>query len=179
MMQKRMISDPTEVAGDVFAKTRSGILLTTKADGKVNTMVIGWGHLGTLWGMPTFLAFVRSSRFTYGQLGKNPEFTVNVPREERLNPDIMRVAGTESGRDEDKVAKLGLTLVEPEVVSVPAIAEVPITLECQVIYRQQLSLDDFPSDVRARFYAHPDEDPQDAVHTMFVGKVVASYEVVA
>jgi flavin reductase (DIM6/NTAB) family NADH-FMN oxidoreductase RutF len=175
-MEKRKV-EPKELAEDVFAKNGSGILLTTKADGKVNTMVIGWGHLGTLWGMPTFVAFVRSSRHTYELLGRNPEFAINVPREERLRPDIMRVAGTESGRDEDKIAKLGLTLVEPEVISVPAIAEVPKTLECQVIYRQQLSLPDFPSDVRARYYAHPDEDPQDAVHTMFVGKVVASYEV--
>ena len=31
-----------------------GILLNTNGD-KFNTMVIGWGNIGTLWGKPTFI----------------------------------------------------------------------------------------------------------------------------
>ena len=35
-----------------------GILLNTKHE-KFNSMVIGWGHLGVIWGLPTFTVYVR------------------------------------------------------------------------------------------------------------------------
>ena len=103
-LEKHMVT-PEEIAEEVFRKTRPGILLTTKVADKVNTMVIGWGHLGTIWNRRVFVAYVRSSRFTFELLAKNPEFCVSVPREEHLTPGILRVAGHESGRNEDKIAK--------------------------------------------------------------------------
>ena len=42
----------------------AGILLTTAADGKVNTMTIGWGTIGVDWSRPVFIAYVRESRYT-------------------------------------------------------------------------------------------------------------------
>lgn len=33
----------------------------------------------------------------------------------------------------DKAKELGLTLVDPEVISVPAVKELPLTLECRVV----------------------------------------------
>ena len=172
---------PEEIAEEVFRKTRPGILLTTKVADKVNTMVIGWGHLGTIWNRRVFVAYVRSSRFTFELLAKNPEFCVSVPREEHLTPGILRVAGHESGRNEDKIAKLGLTLVEPEVVSVPAIAEVPLTLECRLLYRQEMELDRVPADIREKDYPEgvdlTDSTRDGSVHTAFYGEVVSSYVV--
>ena len=46
-----------------------GILLNTNGD-KFNTMVIGWGHIGTLWNRPTFHVYVRQGRYTKPQLDK-------------------------------------------------------------------------------------------------------------
>ena len=41
--------------GEAILKTLSkGAFLTTAADGKQNTMTIGWGSLGFKWGQPTF-----------------------------------------------------------------------------------------------------------------------------
>ena len=47
----------------------AGILLTTAADGKVNTMTIGWGTIGVDWSRPVFIAYVRESRYTKEMLG--------------------------------------------------------------------------------------------------------------
>ena len=53
----------------------------------------------------------------------------------------------------DKIAKAGLTLVEPEVISVPGIQEYPLTLECRVIYRQEQDAPSLPEDIRKQFYS--------------------------
>ena len=68
-------------------------------------------------------------------LRENSEFTINVPRE-GSDKKILGYCGSHFGRDTDKIAGLGLTLVEPQVVSVPAIKEMPLTLECRVLYMQ-------------------------------------------
>ena len=116
-------------AGIILKALSKGALLTTKADGKVNSMVIGWGTFGINWGRPVFAVYVREGRFTREQLDKNPEFTINVAGDD-YDKNIIAICGSKSGRDIDKVAEAGLTLVEPQEVSVPAIKEFPLTLEC-------------------------------------------------
>jgi hypothetical protein len=41
---------PAELGGDVFTPFRQGMLLTAKAGERINTMTIGWGALGVMWG---------------------------------------------------------------------------------------------------------------------------------
>ena len=53
-----------DYAGKILEQTGKGILLTTKVDGKVNTMTIGWATLGIQWGKPICIVFVRQSRHT-------------------------------------------------------------------------------------------------------------------
>ena len=121
-------------AGHILSSVGKGVLLTAAADGKVNTMTIGWGTLGIEWSKPIFIAFVRESRYTKELLDKNPEFTVNIPYGE-YDKSILGICGTRSGRDMDKIKELGLTLEPSETVSVPGIRELPLTLECKVIYK--------------------------------------------
>ena len=45
-------------AGDILNALPKGILLTTKAGDKVNSMVIGWGTLGINWSKPVFAAYI-------------------------------------------------------------------------------------------------------------------------
>ena len=96
----------------ILEALHKGVLLTTKADEKVNTMTISWGTLGIEWAKPIFTVFVRENRFTHEQLEKNPEFTINIPVGE-FNRKILGLAGTRSGRSMDKIKELGLTLENP------------------------------------------------------------------
>lgn len=91
-----------EKAPEILENLRKGVLLTTKAGDRVNTMTIGWGTLGIEWAKPIFTVYVRQHRFTHEQLSKNPEFTVNVPVE-AFNRSILGKAGTLSGHDGDKI----------------------------------------------------------------------------
>lgn len=160
-------------AGHILENVGKGVLLTTAADGKVNTMTIGWGTLGIQWKKPIFIAFVRQSRYTKELLDKNPEFTVNIPYGE-YDKSVLGICGTRSGRDIDKIRELGLTPEASETVSVPGIWQFPLTLECKVIYRQEQDPAAISEENTARYY--PKEDGQSGdYHTAYYGEVTAAY----
>ena len=106
---------------------KKGVLLTTKVDDNVNSMTISWGTLGIEWNKPIFTAFIRENRFTHEQIEKNREFTINIPYG-YYDKKILGVCGSKSGRNIDKIKELGLTLEKPNIISVPAIKELPLTL---------------------------------------------------
>ena len=88
-------------------------------------------------------------------------------------------AALPSGRDIDKVAEAGLTLVDPETNSTPGIREYPLTLECRVLYSQKQDLTGIPEAIRKRSY------PQDVdsscpmanrdAHIAYIGEIVDAY----
>ena len=160
-------------AAQITEAIGKGILLTTSLNGKVNTMAIGWGTLGIQWGKPIFIAFVRQSRYTKELLDQTGEFTINVPLE-ILDKEIIRVCGTKSGRDLDKVAALGLKTVPGDTVAAPGFAQLPLTLECKVIYRQDQDLQAICPQSLARYYAAGTADERD-FHTAYYGEITAAY----
>ena len=121
----------TEYAQRITEALPRGILLNTNGD-KFNAMAIGWGGLGTCWGVPVFTVYVRKNRYTKAQIDKTGEFTISIPLE-KPNPAITKVCGSQSGRNIDKVKEAGLTLEDPEVNNTPGIREYPLTLECKVL----------------------------------------------
>ncbi len=162
-----------EYAPQIMDALGKGVLLTTKAEGRVNTMTIGWGALAIEWGKPIFIAYVRQSRCTKSLLDKNPEFTVNIPLGS-FDKSILGICGTKSGRDMDKIEALGLTLEAPLSVSVPAIRQLPLTLECKVIYRQDQDPKAIEPASDQRFYAKGTPNEGD-YHTAYYGEITAAY----
>lgn len=162
-----------EHASEIMKGVSNGVLITTKADDKVNAMTISWGTLGIEWGRTIFTAFVRESRFTREMLEKNGEFTVNIPAGE-FDKNIIGLCGSKSGRDMDKIKELGLTLVDGEKVNVPAIKELPLTLECKVMYVQTQDSKKLAEDVQTRFYPG-DESGKSDEHIVFAGEIVNAY----
>ena len=176
-MKRRKLS-LSEVAAYAAEALPKGILLTSAADGTANSMVIGWGTVGVNWNRPVFAAYVRTGRYTRELLDKNPEFTVNIPLGD---PDrnVIAVCGGKSGRDLDKLAACGLHTVPGTAVSVPAILEFPVTVECKIIYRQLQDPSLLPEALADRFY------PQDKAssfagsncdpHVTYFGEIVDAY----
>ena len=162
-----------DYAGRIMEAIDGGILMTTAADGEKDTMVIGWGHIGVVWGKPVFVAYVRESRHTKSLVEKNGEFTVNTPLG-AIDKNIVAVCGTKSGRDMDKFKELGLETEEGLTVSVPGIRQLPLTLECKVIYRQDQDSAALHPDVVARYYK-PGTRNEGDYHTMYFGEITAAY----
>lgn len=168
---KKMI-DPFDYAGEFAKHMGKGILLTTKGKDLVNTMTIGWGTVGIEWGRPMFVAYVRESRYTRQLLDENMEFTVNCPVGE-LDSKILGFCGTKSGRDVDKIQALDLHLEAPEVISVPGIKELPLTLECKVVYKNPQPTQNIPQEILDRYY--PEKDGVRDFHYAYYGQIVSAY----
>ena len=150
--------DLWEYAGQILDQVGTAALVTAAAEGKVNTMTIAWGTLGIEWKRPIFVTMVRENRFTRTMLDENPEFTINVPIGD-YDRKIAGYCGRMSGRDTDKIADMNLTLEPGECVSVPAICQFPLTLECKVLYKQLQDKDAIPQDIKDDCY------PQDVDST--------------
>lgn len=169
---------PLDYAGVICNAMNPGILLTTKSGDTVNTMTIGWGTIGVEWGKPIFIGFVRESRYTRTLLKENAEFTINVPYGD-FDKNILGFCGRTSGKNIDKIAQLGLTLEEPEIISVPGIRELPLTLECKVVYAQAQELSLLCEPFLSRYYpqdvdgSHPGSNRD--YHIAFYGEIVDAY----
>jgi len=170
---KRFI-DPFEYAPQILTALKKGVLLTVKDGDAVNTMTIGWAHLGIEWNMLTFIAYVRGCRHTKPMLDRASEFTVNIPLGE-IDRNILKVCGTKSGRDMDKIKALGLTLEAPETIGTPGIRELPLTLECKVVYRQQQTPQQVLDDHIFTHYQHPSPDVEQDYHTIYYGQILSAY----
>ncbi len=167
----------TEYAQKITEALPKGILLNTNGD-KFNSMVIGWGALGTVWGLPAFTVYVRENRYTKGQLDNTGEFSVSIPLDKAV-PQIGKICGMRSGRDIDKVREAKLTLEEPEKINTPGVKEYPLTLECKILYKQRQELSLIPEDIRASMYP-PDVDGLNPManrdaHTAYIGQIVDAY----
>lgn len=108
------------------------LIIAAKMEDQINIMTLGWKTLGTLWSKPVWVVAVKPSRHTYKMLNSNPEFTLHLMPDERS--DVLSVAGSKSGRNTDKVKKLGLTLENSKKVSVPLIKEAVMSYECKIIH---------------------------------------------
>lgn len=166
-----------EYAQKITESLPKGILLNTNGD-KFNSMVIGWGGLGTCWGVPTFTVYVREHRYTKAQLDKTGEFTISIPID-RLSREVFKICGNQSGNSIDKVKEAGLTLEEAQTIKTPGVKEAPITLECKILYSQKQDISRLPEEIRKGAYpqdidgSNPmaNRDP----HTAYIGQIVDAY----
>ncbi|TCS81338.1 flavin reductase family protein [Pectinatus cerevisiiphilus] len=162
------VIDPLSVSEQVIETLKQGAFLTTKLDGKINTMTIGWGSIGFIWGGPVFMAMVRKSRFTWSFLEKSHEFTVSVPTHDMRA--ALAICGTKSGRDIDKFATASLTAQKSQKLDTPVIASAGMHFECKVVYQQDMLPKNLSAAVTDRWYGDNDW------HTLYFGEIVAAYK---
>ena len=94
-----------------------------------NIVTVAW--VGTVNSDPPMCSVsVRPSRFSHDIIRDTGEFIVNLCGEDNLKATDF--CGVKSGRDIDKFAACGLTPVEVEGFSAPAVGECPLYLACKV-----------------------------------------------
>jgi flavin reductase (DIM6/NTAB) family NADH-FMN oxidoreductase RutF len=110
-------------------------MLLTSGDlqrGVYNTMTVAMGSIGAIWEMPLAMVVVRPSRYTYDLIDNFETFTLTAFAE-TYRP-MLEYMGTESGRDQDKISRSGLTPVACEKVAAPTFKEAELTIACRKIY---------------------------------------------
>jgi len=145
------------------------ILLTAGdfAAGEFNTMAIGWGGLGNMWGKPFAHVVVRPTRYSHEFMEKYNTFTICVFPEKYAK--AVQLLGAKSGRDGDKIAESGLTPIASAKIAAPGFAEADLILECRQIYRDEIDPCGFIDKKIDRNY------PLKDYHSVFYGEVLAVF----
>jgi flavin reductase (DIM6/NTAB) family NADH-FMN oxidoreductase RutF len=140
------------------------MLVTAGDSANFNMMTANWGGLGWLWNKPVAFIFVRPQRYTFEFTEKEDHFTLSFFYEEQR--DILKLMGTKSGRDINKMNTPGLSPFKTPHNSV-AFKEAKIIIECRKLYATNLVENDF-TDKALRDRIYPTKD----FHRMYVGEIV-------
>lgn len=167
-----MEKDISKMSFNPFTKIgNEWMLITAEAGGKVNTMTASWGGMGVLWGKNVAFIFIRNSRFTKEFVDNSGNFSIGIFDHEKY-ADMLGYMGRVSGRDEDKIAKCGLTVNHGDCsgAAVPYFDEAKESYLCKKLYRLEMPLDGFVTDedkaIIERYYSTND------LHNLYVGEIV-------
>ncbi|MDD7123492.1 MAG: flavin reductase [Bacteroidales bacterium] len=164
----------TEMDVDPVKFFSNGAALTVGTQGDMNSMAIGWGQIGNMWGRDraVLTVYVRNSRYTKQLMDKYDTFTVETFGEEYIDM-LYGYLGRVSGRDEDKIKGSGLTLRMTEN-GTPAFEEGDIIIECRKISSQPMSLERLDKDVVEKWYAEGED--KDNNHTEYIGEIIGVWK---
>ncbi len=137
----------------------------TEANG-CNTMTASWGHIGSIWGhgdhSATAICYIRPQRYTKVFADREPLYTLSFfPPEYKK---ALGYLGSHSGRDEDKVAKVGLTPAFGDGFTY--FEEADLVLVCRKLYAAPLVEEGFV-DKSVLENNYPTRD----LHTMYIGAI--------
>jgi flavin reductase (DIM6/NTAB) family NADH-FMN oxidoreductase RutF len=144
------------------------MLITAMKDGKVNTMTASWGGLGVLWNCNVAFIFVRDSRYTKAFIDGSESFSLTFFDNEAYKKTLGYL-GTISGRDEDKIAKSGLTVCYEQ--GIPYFEEAKTVILCKKMSMHFIAREGFiDASIDERWYGDQD------YHNMYVGEVMEILE---
>ncbi len=154
---------PEEVQENLFKLIGTDwMLICAGKPGHYNMMTASWGCAGVLWKKPVAVVFVRPQRHTFLFIEENPRFTLNFFGEEHR--ETLKLCGTRSGRDIDKMNIPGLNAVETPSEGL-VFGQASLALECRKIYYDDIKPEFFLSFDQEKIY------PQKDYHRFFIGEI--------
>ncbi len=160
--------DYNQYLEEVTNTLTGGAFLTVKAGEELNTMTIGWGNIGYIWGKPMMMVMVRESRHTFSLIEKTDEFTVSFSFDNSMDSELD-FCGSYSGRNYDKFQKCNLDLISGQEVGTPVIGGCDLHYECKICFEQKMNKNNLVADFNQKWYSNQD------YHTLYYGEIVASY----
>ncbi len=128
-----------------------------------NTMTVAWGSLGIMWNLPFAQVVVRPTRFTYKFTEKYKSFTLS--RFDKKYRHALKLLGTKSGRDGDKILESGLKPAKAELIEAPSFKEADLVIECTKIYWDDFKPENFIDPSIEKNY------PVKDYHRIYFGKI--------
>jgi len=137
-----------------------GLVCACNGD-KWNGMTISWGGVGELWNKDVVFAFIRPQRYTKKFMDNSDYFTVSFFDEDMKN--ALKICGSKSGKDCDKMALAGFTPEFDGEAVYPK--EAKLVLKCRKIAVQKMDNAGFLDQKIEECY--PNED----YHFIYVGEI--------
>lgn len=141
-----------------------------KNPNEIGTMTVSWGGVGVLWGKNVFFCFVRPQRYTKEFIDAQDTVTLSLFDPERYR-GALKLCGTVSGREHDKIAEAGLTARVEKAASnehgAVVFDEARVTVIGKKLFAQEISKDGFfDRSILAACY------PNNDFHTVYVCEIV-------
>lgn len=156
--------DLKSLNGNVFSMIgEQWMLITAGTAERCNTMTASWGGLGVLWGRPVATCYIRPQRYTREFVEREAYFTLSFFGE--AHRDALKLCGSRSGREVDKVKECGFTVQTAEC-GAPYFGEAELVLVCRKLYRQEMAGDCF-LDRAVLEKNYPNND----LHTVYIGEI--------
>ncbi len=138
------------------------MLISAEKDGKVNTMTASWGGLGVMWGKNVAFIVIRPERYTKEFVDGSATLSLSfLPKEFKKQLGYL---GSVSGRDEDKIAKSGLSVTHLD--ETPFFEEAELAIFCQKLFAQEYDPASF-LDLAIDGKWYPEKD----YHTLYIGEI--------
>lgn len=131
-----------------------------------NGMTISWGGIGELWNRDVVFVFIRPQRYTKVFMDKSEWFTVSFFDEDKK--ETLKICGTKSGGDCDKMKLAGLTPVFDNGAVYPK--EARLVLKCRKIAVQEMDNAGFLDKTIEQNYLKED------YHFIYVGEIEKVFE---
>lgn len=155
--------DPKALDFNVFSSIGDQwMLITAGTPEKCNTMTASWGALGVLWGVPMATVYIRPQRYTKGFVDESDYFTLSFFSEDWR--EQLKLCGSKSGRDIDKVKECGFTVAAGEG-NAPYFEQADMVLVCRKRMAMPMDPAAMPEDVKGKWYTGD-------YHTMYWGEIV-------
>lgn len=139
------------------------LVAATDKSGRTNAMTASWGGMGVLWGKKVAFVFIRPQRYTKRFVDEAAKFTLSFFDDSYKN--MLGYMGKVSGKDEDKIAKSGLTVTDRN--GAPVFKEASLTLVCRKTYRDTLKEENLiDKSIIEKWY------PQRDYHDVYVAEIV-------
>ena len=139
------------------------LVAATDKSGRTNAMTASWGGMGVLWGKKVAFVFIRPQRYTKRFVDEADKFTLSFFDDSYKN--MLGYMGKVSGKDEDKIAKSGLTVTDRN--GAPVFKEASLTLVCRKMYRDTLKEENLiDKSIIEKWY------PQKDYHDVYVAEIV-------
>ena len=156
-----------ELSFNPFTKIGSEWMLVCAGDEeKANAMTASWGGVGVWWNMPSATCYVRQTRYTKELIDSHDAFSIAFLDEEHR--PALKLCGTESGRDGDKLAKAGLSV--EMVDGTPVIAQARLAFVCRKQYAALMPPEGFVNP-QAHENWYSKGELADNYHTMYIGSI--------
>ncbi len=141
------------------------MLITAKHEEKINTMTASWGGMGVMWNHNVVFVFIRQSRYTKELIDNTDKFSLTFyPKNEKKT---LAYFGTTSGRDEDKISKVGYHVIFDN--DTPYFEEAKLTFICKKLSRHYIGKEGMLSDeINPKWYSGADENNY---HDMYIGSI--------
>lgn len=143
------------------------MLVTAGNKGSYNTMTASWGGVGYIWERPSTFIFIRDTRYTYQFLQQEESFTLSFFDEKYRN--ALRICGTRSGRDTNKIEEAGLTPLETPS-GLMSFGEARMIIECKKMFVQELDYANLTEPYKTKVMEESYKN-ESSKHQMFISEI--------